>query len=66
MFFSKSKLEGEIAFLRVRVDLLSSACEQLETRIERLEAARWGMKIDGTPKKKPGRKQKEKSDVRIS
>jgi hypothetical protein len=63
MFFNKSKLEGEIAFLRVRVDLLASACEQLETRIERLEAARWGLKVDGTPKAKPGRKVK---DVRIS
>jgi hypothetical protein len=63
MFFNKSKPVGEIAFLRVRVDLLSTACEQLETRIERLEAARWGMKRDGTPKAKPGRKAK---DVRIS
>ena len=35
-------------------------------RIAKLEEARWGLKVDGSPKKKPGRKQKEKSDVRIS
>jgi chaperonin cofactor prefoldin len=51
-------LEQEISFLRMRVDLLATSQEEMVTRIERLEAARWGMKIDGTPKAKPGRKAK--------
>jgi hypothetical protein len=45
-------------FLRTRIDLLASSVEEAIIRIERLEAARWGMKIDGTPKAKPGRKAK--------
>ena len=50
-------------FLRTRIDLLASSLEEAIIRIERLEAARWGLKVDGTPKAKPGRKAK---DERIS
>jgi hypothetical protein len=53
-----SPLDLEVGFLRHRIDLLASICEKLETRIERLEAARWGLKVDGTAKAKPGRKVK--------
>ena len=56
-----SPLDLEVGFLRHRIDLLASICEKLETRIERLEAARWGLKVDGTPKAKPGRKAKNET-----
>jgi hypothetical protein len=61
MFFNNKrieKLEQDAMFLRTRIDLLASSVEEAIIRIERLEAARWGMKIDGTPKAKPGRKAK--------
>ena len=58
-----SALEREAMFLRTRIDLLASSLEEAIIRIERLEAARWGLKVDGTPKAKPGRKAK---DERIS
>ena len=45
-------------FLRTRIDLLASSLEEAIIRIERLEAARWGLKVDGTAKAKPGRKVK--------
>ena len=56
-------LEQEAMFLRTRIDLLASSLEEAIIRIERLEAARRGLKVDGTPKAKPGRKVK---DERIS
>jgi hypothetical protein len=66
MFFNKSKLEGEIAFLRVRVDLLTTACEQLETRIERLRGCSVGSEGGWNAKGKARTKSKEAKDVRIS
>lgn len=66
MFFNTKRietLEREAMFIRTRVDLLASSLEEAIIRIERLEAARWGLKVDGTPKSKPGRKAK---DERIS
>ena len=54
MFFNKSrieKLEREVIILE---DLYADALK----RIMKLEEARYGLKVDGTPKAKPGRKQK--------
>jgi hypothetical protein len=51
-----TRLEHEIAMLE------SLFADSLK-RIMKLEEARWGLKVDGTPKAKPGRKAK---DVRIS
>ena len=50
------RLEREVVMLE---DLFRSALR----RIANLEEARWGLKVDGTPKAKPGRKVK---DERIS
>ena len=50
------RLEREVVMLE---DLLFQALQ----RIDKLEQARWGLKVDGTPKAKPGRKVK---DERIS
>jgi hypothetical protein len=50
------RLEREVVMLE---DLFRSALR----RIANLEEARWGLKVDGTPKAKPGRKAK---DERIS
>lgn len=50
------RLEQEVVMLE---DLFRSALQ----RIDKLEEARWGLKVDGTPKAKPGRKVK---DERIS
>jgi hypothetical protein len=50
------RLEQEVVMLE---DLFRSALR----RIANLEEARWGLKVDGTPKAKPGRKAK---DERIS
>ena len=50
------RLEREVVMLE---DLFHSALR----RIANLEDARWGLKVDGTPKAKPGRKAK---DERIS
>jgi len=64
MFFNTKRietLEREAMFIRTRVDLLASSLEEAIIRIERLEAARWGLKVDGTPKAKPGRKAKNVS-----
>ena len=52
MFFNNKHIE----FLEHRLAIQASILEKMETRIERLEAARWGLKVDGTPKAKPGRK----------
>jgi hypothetical protein len=59
MFFNNKRIE----FLERRLAIQASIFERLETRVERLEAARWGLKVDGTAKAKPGRKAK---DERIS
>jgi len=45
------RLEQEVVMLE---DLFRSALR----RIANLEEARWGLKVDGTPKAKPGRKVK--------
>jgi len=50
------RLEQEVVMLE---DLFRSALR----RISNLEEARWGLRVDGTPKAKPGRKAK---DERIS
>ena len=50
------RLEQEVIMLE---DLFAQALQ----RIVKLEQARWGLKADGTPKAKPGRKVK---DERIS
>jgi hypothetical protein len=50
------RLEREVVMLE---DLFHSALQ----RIANLEEARWGLKVDGTAKAKPGRKVK---DERIS
>lgn len=59
MFFNTKRieqLEREVIMLE---DLFADALK----RIMKLEEARWGLKVDGTPKAKPGRKVK---DERIS
>ena len=45
------RLEREVVMLE---DLFAQALQ----RIDKLEQARWGLKVDGTPKAKPGRKVK--------
>lgn len=59
MFFNTKRierLEREVVMLE---DLFADALK----RIMKLEEARWGLKVDGSPKAKPGRKAK---DARIS
>ena len=59
MFFNTKRieqLEREVIMLE---DLFADALK----RIMKLEEARWGLKVDGTAKAKPGRKAK---DERIS
>ena len=54
MFFNTKRierLEREVIMLE---DLFADALK----RIMKLEEARWGLKVDGTPKSKPGRKVK--------
>ena len=54
MFFNNKRieqLEREVVMLE---DLFADALK----RIMKLEEARYGLKVDGTPKAKPGRKQK--------
>ena len=54
MFFNTKRieqLEREVIMLE---DLFADALK----RIMKLEEARWGLKVDGTPKAKPGRKVK--------
>jgi hypothetical protein len=51
-----TRLEQEVVMLE---ELFKSALK----RIANLEDARWGLKVNGTPKAKPGRKAK---DERIS
>ena len=45
------RLEQEVVMLE---DLFAQALQ----RIDKLEQARWGLKVDGSPKAKPGRKVK--------
>jgi hypothetical protein len=45
------RLEQEVVMLE---DLFAQALQ----RIDKLEQARWGLKVDGTAKAKPGRKVK--------
>ena len=52
IFFNTKRieqLEREVIMLE---DLFADALK----RIMKLEQARWGLKVDGTPKAKPGRK----------
>jgi len=55
-FWNKDK--QDVAFLLKRVDIQASIIEKMEDRLERLEKASYGLKIDGTPRAKPGRKVK--------
>ena len=48
------RLEQEVVMLE---DLFAQALQ----RIDKLEQARWGLKADGTPKAKPGRKVKNET-----
>jgi len=59
MFFNNKRLER----LEREIVMLEDFLAQMLKRIDVLEEARWGMKVDGTPKAKPGRKAK---DERIS
>ena len=55
MFFNTKRieqLEREVIMLE---DLFADALK----RIMKLEEARWGLKVDGSPKAKPGRKAKD-------
>jgi hypothetical protein len=55
MFFLK-KDKQNVEFVMMRMDIQASIIEKLEARLERLEAAPHGIKKDGTPRAKPGRK----------
>ena len=59
MFFNTKRLERLEREVVMLEDLFADALK----RIMKLEEARYGLKVDGTPKAKPGRKVK---DVRIS
>ena len=54
IFFNSSRLER----LEREVTMLEHLFSQALQRISNLEEARWGLKVDGTPKAKPGRKVK--------
>jgi hypothetical protein len=54
MFFNTKRIER----LEQEVVMLEDLFAQALQRISNLEEARWGLKVDGTPKAKPGRKQK--------
>ena len=49
-------LEHKLSYLEGRIEMLSKALVNQNSRIVSLENARYGVKIDGTPKAKPGRK----------
>ena len=51
-------LEHKLTYLEGRIEILSKALANQNMRIVNLENARYGVKIDGSPKAKPGRKQK--------
>ena len=52
-------LEHKLSYLEGRIEMLSKALVNQNTRMVSLEDARYGVKIDGTPKAKPGRKAKQ-------
>jgi len=54
LLFKTKRLER----LEQEVVMLEDLFKQALQRIDKLEEARWGLKVDGTPKAKPGRKQK--------
>jgi len=58
LFWRKTK--SDLSFLTElymqKVDVQASMIEKLEARLMRLEAAPYGLKKDGTPRAKPGRK----------
>ena len=54
MFFNNKRLER----LEQEVVMLEDLFAQALQRIANLVEARWGLKVDGTPKAKPGRKVK--------
>jgi len=51
-------LEHKLTYLEGRIEMLSKALANQNMRIVNLENARYGVKIDGSPKAKPGRKVK--------
>ena len=38
------------------LELLEKRLEVLTERLDKIEQAKWGLKLDGTPKAKPGKK----------
>ena len=54
MFFNTKRIEQ----LEREVIMLEDLFAQALQRIDKLEQARWGLRVDGTPKAKPGRKVK--------
>ena len=50
------ELEQEVEFLRRRLDLQAQALEDVIDRIERIEMAPNGYRVDGTPRQRPGRR----------
>jgi len=57
MFFTL-RHQARLTRLEHEIAMLESLFADSLKRIAKLEEARWGMKIDGTPKAKPGRKAK--------
>jgi len=51
-------LEQKLTYLEGRIEMQSKALANQHMRIVSLENARYGVKIDGAPKAKPGRKAK--------
>ena len=51
-------LEHKLSYLESRIEMLSKALANQNSRMVSLEDARYGLKVDGTPKAKPGRKVK--------
>jgi len=50
------ELEQEVEFLRRRLDLQAQALEDAIDRIERIEMAPNGYRVDGKPRQRPGRR----------
>jgi hypothetical protein len=59
MFFNTKRLER----LEREIVMLEELYKDTLMRLSKLEESQWGLRIDGTPKAKPGRKVK---DERIS
>lgn len=51
-------LEHKLSYLEGRIEMLSKALANQNSRLVSVEDAKYGIKIDGTPKAKPGRKAK--------